>query len=305
MKLIPKKRGLDSEGYYYDRQKGLGGSDIAAILGFDKWKSIMGIYQEKTAPFPGEQEMPLAAEVGLELEQMLRRRFAKWFKEEHGVEINVERESKYKYAHDDYDFFLANIDGKFKNPLMDDVYNGLEIKTAGLHAESDWDDDKIPDNYYLQVQWYLLITGWPKFYVIGLIGNNILKHLEILPNPEVFELMTNSAKDFWYNFVGKKVMPGPTGLSSDAEILEKLFPNAVAKSKVELDYLGDLYDEYKDLRKQEKEISRKIELIKQKVMFEMKNNEVAYIKNHKVIWKNIEGGNVSYYRKPKRRFVIY
>ena len=39
---------IDREQFIIDRKKGLGGSDIAAIMGISPWKTPMDVYLEKT-----------------------------------------------------------------------------------------------------------------------------------------------------------------------------------------------------------------------------------------------------------------
>ena len=44
-----------------ERQKGIGGSDIGAIMGFNKWKTAFEVYVEKTEPITEVKEQSEAA----------------------------------------------------------------------------------------------------------------------------------------------------------------------------------------------------------------------------------------------------
>lgn len=302
---IPKVKNMTPEQYYRRRQEGVGGTDIGAIVGLHPHKSIMSIYYEKTEPYHGTEESGIAAEIGLELENYMRRKFAQWFKATHNVDIEVLKED-YIYALDgeENNWIRANIDGYFLNPLHDLENTGIEIKTTSAYKDKDWTEEDLPDHHYLQVQWYLMVTGWNRFYVIALIGNNKIRVFEILPNLDVHKSMLESAGTFWFDFVKKGVIPAPTGMEIDTEILAKLFPESV-RNKVDLDFLEPDYKKYNELSLQAEKVGRELDFIRQKIMFAMKDNEMAYIKNHKVYWKMQKGGHVSFYRKPKRIFRIY
>ena len=125
-----------------ERQKGIGGSDVAGILGLSKFKSPLDIYLEKTAEEPIEQEDNAAMKAG----RMLEDTVARWFIEE--TQFITKRDNKIR-IHKTRPYLIANVDrvilGQEKGPGI------LEIKTTSGFYASNWETE-IPEEYYLQLQ---------------------------------------------------------------------------------------------------------------------------------------------------------
>ena len=123
------------------RQSGLGGSDIAAILGMSKWDTPYGIYRSKTEPIPDEDTEEHEYQYwGHVLEDVVAKEYQK--RTGNKVQrVNVQMQ------HPDYPFMQANIDRAVVNPdiagnvrwkdgrLTTDRL--LECKTANAFARAD------------------------------------------------------------------------------------------------------------------------------------------------------------------------
>ena len=70
-------------------------------------------------------------------------------------------------ADEEYPFLHANVDR-----LCIGQSAGLEIKTASRFKKEEWVGDELPDSYYLQIQYYLMITGLEKWYVAALFRDD-------------------------------------------------------------------------------------------------------------------------------------
>ena len=57
------------------RQTGIGGSDVAAILGLSKWKTPLDVYNDKIADTPSEESNP-SIEWGNRLEPVIRQKYS-------------------------------------------------------------------------------------------------------------------------------------------------------------------------------------------------------------------------------------
>ena len=68
---LPKTR----EEWLYDRLKGIGGSDVGAVLGLNKYKSAYTLWAEKCGLLQDEEEDNEAMRVGRDLEQYVADRF--------------------------------------------------------------------------------------------------------------------------------------------------------------------------------------------------------------------------------------
>ena len=194
------------------RKNFIGGSDAAAVLGLNPYKTNLELWQEKTGLIIPEDisEKPYV-KYGHEAESHLRDLFALDFPEyEVGYEDNnLWTSSRFPFAHASLDGWLTDQDGR---------KGVLEIKTTNIlqsMQKEKW-DHRIPDNYYIQVLHYLMVTGWDfavlkaqlKFEFQG--GDITLqtKHYKI-ERADVLEdikFLESSEKTFW-NYVKEKRRP--------------------------------------------------------------------------------------------------
>lgn len=285
-KLIDIKN-MTHEQWLEERRKGIGGSDIGAIMGVNPYKSALEVWYDKVKGNKEEEKENIPAEVGLALEEYLATKFRQWFaKNNNGVDIAVER-VPYILQHPDDSFKRANLDGQFYDPTTLD-YSIVEFKTTNEFGRKQWDEDELPDSYYLQVQWYMAITGYRKAYVAYLIGNRSFNVKEIPFNEEVVRNLMITAEDFWNNYVLKQIPPAPDGSVSAGKILDELYNKEEEGKITEFPPFGDeveWLEKYNELNTIKKETEKEMEVIKQKIKAEMGDAEIAIAGRHKITWK--------------------
>ena len=277
-------RTLDREEWLRWRMRGIGGSDAAGVMGLSPFSTPLSVYFDKVQ-FEAS-EPTIAQEVGIKLEPYVRRKFVKWIAEVEGIEIQVKKEH-HILQHPEHPWMIANLDGYFYHPKLNCICL-LECKTTSAFMADEWDEETLPDGYYIQVQHCLAVTGWKFAYVAYLVGNNKFGAMVIPRNEEVIASIIEQEKNFWENHVQTNIPPAPIGHRADAQILKNLYGDTVEEGKT-IDLEGeewqDLYDEYKELVKQVKEINQCIDTIKQKIMAQMKDAETAFIGRKKATWK--------------------
>lgn len=139
------------------RQKGIGGSDAASVLGISPWKTNVQLWEEKTGiTEPEDISEKEVVRFGKESEAAIRQLFQLDFPEyqvsydEFGIIANEP----------DCPFIFATLDGELTDQ------NGrkgiLEIKTTEIRRPIDWKKWKgqVPDYYYAQIVHQLLATGY-------------------------------------------------------------------------------------------------------------------------------------------------
>ena len=170
--------------YLEERRKGIGGSDIAAILGLSPWKTAYQVYQEKRKEvddWKGNE----ATDWGKRLEPVLRQ----WYSDTTG---RVVRMPEKIICHGKYPYMLASLDG------FTDDRRIVEIKTA-RHGKG-WGQpgtNEIPDYYALQCQHYMVVTGFEVTDVPVSIGGGSPELYEVPADREVQEMILDAAADFW------------------------------------------------------------------------------------------------------------
>jgi putative phage-type endonuclease len=145
---------LNSREEWLKARKGIGGSDAASILGMNPWRDNVELWEIKTGRREQEDisEKP-AVIYGTEAEEHLRELFRldyPHFKVNY-VDNNMWKNDKMPWAHASLDGWLTDPDGR---------KGILEIKTTTIQRSTQkekW-QEQIPQNYYIQLLHYLLVT---------------------------------------------------------------------------------------------------------------------------------------------------
>lgn len=136
------------------RKNRIGGSDASCIVGMNPYKTNIELWEEKTgrrvAPDISNESY---VKYGHDAEEYLRELFAIDY-----PQYQVLYEENNMWLNDNYPFAHASLDGWL---VDEDGRKGiLEIKTTNIlqsMQKEKW-KDRIPDNYYIQVLHYLMVT---------------------------------------------------------------------------------------------------------------------------------------------------
>lgn len=146
----------DHDDWLKKRSFGIGGSDASAIVGMNPYKSNIDLFEEKTGrKIPEDISDKPYVKYGTEAEPLIRQRFALDYPE-YTVEYHGDRILQCI----EYPFLQASLDGELTD--TDGRRGILEIKTTNILQSMQYEkwNDRIPDNYYIQVLHYLIVTGY-------------------------------------------------------------------------------------------------------------------------------------------------
>lgn len=145
---------FDNTEEWLQARKLIGGSDASALVGMNPYKTNIDLWREKTgrkaAPDISNEEF---VRFGHEAEPHLRELFAldhPQYRVDY-LENNMFFNDRYPFAHASLDGWITDQDGR---------RGVLEIKTTNIlqsMQREKW-NERIPDNYYCQVLWYLMVT---------------------------------------------------------------------------------------------------------------------------------------------------
>lgn len=195
---------FDSMEEWLVNRKGIGGSDASAILGLNPYKTNQELWMEKKGQMsPVDISDKPYVKYGNDAESPLRALFSLDYLE-YTVEYydnNMLINKKYPWAHASLDGELVDLDGR---------RGILEIKTTNILQSMQWEkwDNRIPDNYYIQVLHYLLVTEYD-FVVLKAQLKRVrdgevrltTKHYHI-EREEVLddiEMLKNEEEKFWHS----------------------------------------------------------------------------------------------------------
>lgn len=153
--MVQMKVCENREEWLSKRTHSIGGGDASCIVGLNPYKSNVELYNEKrgTTPTKDISNNPYVI-YGTKAEEYLR----ELFKLDH-PHYEVEYVENNMFLNNDYPYAHASLDG-----WLTDKETGkkgiLEIKTTEIlrsMQKEKW-KDRIPDNYYIQVLHYLMVT---------------------------------------------------------------------------------------------------------------------------------------------------
>ena len=245
----------DREKWLEMRRTGIGGSDASVIVGLNKWKSRFELWLDKTNQ---AEEVDVSDNEyiywGNVLEELVANRFC---------EVTGKKVRRCgMLRNNEHPFMLADIDR-----LVVGENAILECKTTAGWNSSEWEEDNLPDAYYIQIQHYLAVSGYDKAYIACLIGGNKFIWKEIPRNEEEIEVLIRAEEEFWQKNVVEKVMPEADGSSGCSKAISLLFKgNPEDEEAAELEGRFDiLCRDLEVLKAEKKKLEKAIEEKENKV----------------------------------------
>lgn len=265
------------------RQTGIGGSDVAAILGLNHYKSPLDVYNSKVEEAVDDGESQ-AAYWGTQLEDIV----AKEFQKRTGMKVQKVNQqlSKHGWMHANIDRAVVNpaISGNVRvQPEDKQQETGrmlttdaiLECKTASSFIADQWGASqeaeivsgkivtghKIPIYYETQVQWYMGVTGASRCYVAVLLGGQDFRIYCVERDDDVIEALQGRCSEFWFKHILPHIPPAP----ATKEEVEKLFAKdngdmVEASNEIAADIgeLRNLDEQIKTLQSEQKAIKDRV-----------------------------------------------
>ncbi|MEK5358815.1 YqaJ viral recombinase family nuclease [Paenibacillus sp. FSL L8-0709] len=279
MNIAASTKNLAREEWLKLRMKGIGGSDASAVAGLNRYKSPVSVFMEKTGQYqsdpPGE-----AAYWGNVLEDVVAREFTVQ------TGLRVQRSNKL-YQHPKHSFMLGNVD----RLIMDKGGRGLgvlECKTASAYKLGEWEDERVPDEYSIQLQHYMAVLGVEYGYFAVLIGGQKFQYKLVERNDNIIKSLVEIEHDFWNRHVIPAIPPLMDGSDASSDLLSYLYPVSKPASEILLqDDQAALVNRLvaaKEDAKAAEEVVKKFENELKSVMGE---NEVAIYNGEPVLtWKS-------------------
>ena len=255
------------------RRQGIGGSDAAAIVGLDRYRSAFDVYAEKIGLKP-EQPDNEAMRQGRDLEDYVASRFCE------ATEKKVRRRNAI-LQHPEHTFMTANIDRWVVGENA-----GLECKTTSVLNRAKFSQGEYPPNYYVQCVHYMATTGADRWYLAVLVLNKAFHVFTIERDENEIAALIEAEKHFWTNHIMKQIPPAPDGSESTSELLKKMFPEAKEREKTALFGYEDKIEQYLYLDAKVKELERERDRFKQELQLALGDAEIGQAQGYIVEWKN-------------------
>lgn len=212
-----------------DRQKFLGGSDVAAIYGVSPWKTPFDLFMDKVTPRSDEPDQDEERRKFFARRKRQEPVIAEMLADEYGIvvtRLSLDADPN-RYLDPEHSFLAAEIDFEFEmSPAVREKFperpdfgaipdgtllNG-EIKTVHPFKASEWGDqgsEDVPIHYAAQVMHGLGVTNRPAAIVAALFGLDSLMCFPVMRDDETIAAMRAKAISFWIDNVQAGIPPAP------------------------------------------------------------------------------------------------
>ena len=225
IKFTTKTCNTDDE-WLEERKCGIGGSDVAALMGFSPWKAPVEVWMEKTnrmdSPDLSDKE---SVRMGTELEYVV----LEMYKRRH-PECSVRRVNAILQSIE-RPWAQASLDAIVYDPDLG--WGILEIKTGS--KESDWREG-VPLHYQTQVGHYMSVSGYAFADVAALIGDFGLHYHEyrLMRDEDDIAAINEDVDVFWQDHVlNNTIPPNISNLESESKALSELYKKSDGEMSIE------------------------------------------------------------------------
>lgn len=211
-----------TEGWHIARRRGIGSSDIPAILGYSPYRSAGHVWAEKRGEL-GSDEAGEAALWGTLLEPVIA---GEWAQRHDTAVYDAPTVAQVGHPHR-----LASLDRLVSGCPDGRGPCALEVKAHSEWKAGSWRED-VPDAVLAQVSWQLLVTGLDHIHVAALIGGQRLVEHTVRPDRTVMDYVATEADLIWGHVVDGTA-PYVDNAALLVDLLDRLNPNR--DGQVELD----------------------------------------------------------------------
>ena len=228
------------------RAQGLGGSDVASVLGVSPWGSPYSLWVEKVGLGKDRGDATEAQEFGLRAEPML----ADWFRDKTGLFVLGEQR---QCVHPTKPWMRCTIDGMVyehvdRRGFTGDPLGVYEAKTTGDSPET-W-AEAVPVYYACQATWNMLVTGtnvcW--FAVLHMaFGRVKFRTYEFHLDPSDAVFVEEACERFWLDHVVTGTPPAVDGSDATTDALTAMWDTAAGgiEASAELEAMLAQRDQWK------------------------------------------------------------
>ncbi len=286
---------LKSPEWHALRSRGLGGSEIAAVVGLSPFASRFAVWHRKRGNLP-EESADDGMAWGTRLEPLICDYFAELHPEFWVMETGT-------YCHRDRRWQLANVD-RLLYPTEGVTSKTtplglLEVKTAHQYDAWEWGDygsDQVPPYYRCQTLWYLDVLGLPVAHLAVLIGGSDYREYVIEYAADEAQWLREEGEKFWAE-VEQNIVPPIDAHDATYRAVRELHPDINGE---DVEIPGDLYDAYSSTKVAADEAKATHQQVKSEVLDAMGQAKRALVGDTPVLRRQkARGDSVALYPIPQ------
>ena len=235
------------------RQKGIGASEVGAIMGVNPYMTAYDVWLRKTGR-KDEDEMNDAMRAGVLLENAV----ATYFAEETGYHVVKLTDRDYVVQHPTFDHMYVSPDREY---ITDDRSRCvLECKTTQMNV----DGMSIPNYWYTQLMYQMGIMDLEGGAIAWLKRGVDFSYGEFEYDHDLYLRILEAVDNFWTNHVQKDIPPEAMNSDDIQKMFDKIEEGSVINANEEillsLERLKNVKAKIKELEEDKKEQEEKIKL---------------------------------------------
>ena len=209
---------MKKKNWLAERQRGIGGSDAAAILGFSPWKSAIDVYMEKTGQAeeaPEDKQKKFLLQLGQDLEPVI----ARLYERETGQQLMPPAPKRWE--HPKHKMLVGTPDRIVRGQRL-----GVEIKSEN-QFQSEFGEpgtDDVPYHYLIQCAHYMAIGNYPSWDLALLHGGSRFAIYHIQRDRELEEFMVDELLRWWEKHIVGRQLPDVDFSDGWKTFLRKTYP---------------------------------------------------------------------------------
>lgn len=263
------------------RRGGLGGSDIAGVLGLSPWSSPYSLWAEKVGLVPRDESTSEAQEAGKMLEVAL----TPWFVAKTGLLVHGEQQWRVNKAKP---WMRCTVDGMVSSPADPAKLLGVaEWKVTQDTAES-W-AEQVPDYYACQATWNMLVTGTDRCW-FGVLhtafGRLKFRTYEFVLHDGDAKFVAERCERFWLDHVVTGEPPAVDAHEATHDALNARWPDAEKNSMEATDELLALVRDRDQWVQTRDTADEQVELLSNRIREAMgEHTEIRHDGKNLVTWR--------------------
>lgn len=271
------------------RRSGFGGSDIGALAGVSRFRTVHDVDMEKmglAAPLVQTEVM----EWGKILEPAVIAKYAR----DTGRPVVVPRcphGFQRTIRHPKYPWMFGHVDAETRR-RYGRTRRGVEAKTTNDFRNDEWGEpgtNQIPGEYQLQCQHLMAITGFDVFDVPVLFGGQRFRLYTVERDPEAIEAIIELEAQEWARIQRGEYAP-VDGSEGAARMLATRFSQDNGETVHATEEQEALAHEYLTMKAEEKLLGKRLEAVAQQIQQSMGEVTALVGTGFKVTWPVVKGG---------------
>jgi putative phage-type endonuclease len=291
-KKIVNVASISREEWLAWRRTGIGGSDAAAVIGLNPFRSRIEVYADKMGMMP-EKEDTESMRLGRDLEDYVAQRFC----EATGKKV---RRNNFMWCHDEHRCMIADVD---REVIGENA--GLECKTTQAWGGKVIMKGEIPLTYYVQCMHYMAVMGYDRVYLAVLIFGKGFFHFTIERDEKEISALTAAETAYWRDHIESGISPDPDGSQSAEQAVDALWGNRAQEDELLMFDFSDDMRELCELAAAEKEIKRQKDAVKQRLQAALGEHMVGSSDRYVITWRPQERSIIDSRRLYRERPDIY